>query len=175
VGHFGFGDGKLWSTAMTLLEQPNTTTTRVHIHIPRPAAPRALRPPALSLRCLICHRPFDFAIGEAAVILKHVAYANDFVHEGACLESALEMIFAEPGYDGAAFSHDPRRGRVLRTESAEGWVAVLGGTIEPLVTWAVVQYHDGTLHMEGIARERAWADEPGAAEFASDVRFQAAA
>jgi hypothetical protein len=156
---------------MTLLERPTTT----HLHQPRSAAPSPLRPPALSLRCVICHRAFDFAAGETAVILKHVAYANDFVHEGACLETALEMIFPEPGYDGAAFSHDPQRARVLRTESAEGWVAVLGGTIEPLLAWAVVQYRDGTLHMEGIARERAWADEPGASEFASDVRFQAAA
>ena len=164
---------------MTLLERPatttTTTTTTTHLQVARSAAPTPHRPAALSLRCLICRRAFDFAGGDTAVIVKHVAYANDFVHEGACLDSALETIFPEPGYDGAAFSRDPRRASVLRTESADGWVAVLGGTIVPLIAWAVVQYRDGTLHMEGVARERAWADEPGAAEFASDVRFQAAA
>jgi hypothetical protein len=123
---------------------------------------------------VICHRAFDFAAGETAVILKHVAYANDFVHEGVCLETALEMIFPEPGYDGAAFARDPRRARLLRTEAAQGWTAMLSGSPAPVLVWAVVEYRDGTRQIEGIVRDAEWADEPGGAQFAEEVRYAAA-
>ena len=27
----------------------------------------------LTLRCIVCHEPFDFAAGETAIVLHHVA------------------------------------------------------------------------------------------------------
>ena len=42
------------------------------------------------LRCVVCRRPFAFADGEVAVVLRHVAYGFDFAHDGACLAAARE-------------------------------------------------------------------------------------
>jgi hypothetical protein len=131
--------------------------------------------PAVALQCVVCGRPFDFAAGEAAVVLRHVAYGYDFVHDGACLAAARELIFAEPGYDVPAFGRDPERRRVLAAESADGWAAVEPETparreagrpvrFEPLRWWALVEHQDGSRHVEGVVRDEEWLDEPGGAE-----------
>jgi hypothetical protein len=127
------------------------------------------------LRCVICRRPFAFAAGEAAVVLRHTAYGHDFAHEGPCLAAARALLFLEPGYDRAAFGRDPERRLVLAAAPAARWTAVLaaptGGfagpavRLEPLRWWALVEFRDGTRRVEGLARDDAWRDEPGGAEF----------
>jgi hypothetical protein len=107
------------------------------------------------MRCVICRQQFDYAAGQTAVVLRHVAYGYDFAHAGACEAAALSLVFPEPGYDCAAFAHDIRRARVL---------AVLG-TIDPLEIHGVVEYRDGSRHVERIVRDPEWLEEPGAAEF----------
>jgi hypothetical protein len=108
------------------------------------------------MRCVTCHQEFDFAAGQTAVVLRHVAYGYDFVHPGICEERALRMIFVEPGFDSAAFAHDAIRARVL---------AVLGIPGQSEVH-AVIENRDGSRQLERISRDPEWADEPGAAEFA---------
>ena len=107
------------------------------------------------MRCVICHQQFEFAKGQTAVVLHHVAYGYDFVHEGACEAQALSMIFVEPGYDCAAFAHDRERSRVL----------VVIGLATPLEVHAVIESRDGSRHVERIVRDPEWLTEPGAAEF----------
>jgi hypothetical protein len=131
---------------------------------------------AATLRCVACGRPFDFAGGEAAIVLRHTAYGYDFVHDGACLAAAREVIFAEPGYDRAAFGRDPERRRVLAAQPAAGWGAVLSPAaqgsvrLEPLRWWAVVEHRDGSLRTEGVVHDADWLDEPGGAEFPEATR-----
>jgi hypothetical protein len=131
--------------------------------------------PAVALQCVVCGRAFDFAAGEAAVVLRHVAYGYDFVHDGPCLAAARAWIFAEPGYDVAAFGRDPERRRVLAADPADGWAAVVPETparraagrpvrFEPLRWWALVEHRDGTRRVEGVVRDDEWLDEPGGAE-----------
>jgi hypothetical protein len=107
------------------------------------------------MRCVICRQDVDFAAGQTAVVLRHVAYGYDFVHAGSCEAAALSLIFPEPGYDCAAFAHDPERAHVL---------AIVGGAA-PLDLQVVVQYRDGSRGVERIVRDLEWASEPGAAEF----------
>jgi hypothetical protein len=158
-----------------------------------PASVRsAVRSPSAPLRCLVCGEPFDFAAGEAAVVLRHVAYGYDFVHDGRCLATARELLFAEPGYDSAALGRDPQRRRILDAGPAAGWAAVLPEPpqrigpgrplqlvdgrpvqLEPLRWWALVEHQDGSRRVEGIVREDDWLDEPGGAELpAARVGYQ---
>jgi hypothetical protein len=129
-----------------------------------------------TLRCVTCRRPFDFAAGQTALILRHIAYGYDFAHSGACEAAALDRIFVEPGYDRPAFAYGNPRARVLRSVPATGWEAVMprpagtapnGGPFrfEPLRWWALVEYRDGTKGVEGIVLDEEWQDEPGGAEF----------
>jgi hypothetical protein len=131
---------------------------------------------AVPLYCTVCHRSFDFERGEVAVVLKHIAYGYDYVHEGTCLKTAREWIFVEPGYDRPAFSTDGERERILCTYAPEDWSAVLpnaaeqvlGGdpvNFEALLCWAVVEYRNGKQHVEGLIRQADLVDEPGTAEF----------
>jgi len=135
------------------------------------------------LRCVICRTAFEFRRGEAALVLRHVAYGYDFVHDGACLAAANEALFVEPGYDCAAFCRDPERRRVLGVEAAEGWMAVLANTsvpvgaaqqlrFDPLHCWVLMEHQDGSLLMEGLVRDEEWIDEPGGCEFPEAVRGQ---
>jgi hypothetical protein len=94
------------------------------------------------LHCVVCRTAFDFPAGEAALVLRHVAYGFDFVHDGACAAAAAEMLFPEPGFDCAAFARDPQRGRVLSSVSADGWS--LCERREPLHCWVLVERRDGT-------------------------------
>jgi len=130
----------------------------------------------MSLRCVVCRSPFNFAAGETALVLQHVAYGHDFVHEGPCLAAASEDIFVEPGYDCAAFGRDPERRRVFEVTAAEGWAAVMPETperivagrpvhFEPLRCWALTEHADGLRRVEGIVWPDEWLDEPGGAEF----------
>jgi hypothetical protein len=130
----------------------------------------------ISVKCFVCKQPFDFATGESAVILRHIAYGYDFVHDGACLAAARELIFVEPGFDRPAFSSDGQRARMIAASPAPCWAAVLPNAIEraeagdpvsvePLQFWAVVEYRDGSKHREGVIRDPEWLDEPGGAEF----------
>jgi hypothetical protein len=127
------------------------------------------------LRCVVCRSFFDFAGGDTAVVLRHVAYGYDFAHDGACLTAATEWIFPEPGFDCAAFARDPQRRWVLDVACADGWAAILRTTAgrasrdEPLLCWVVIEYRDGTSAMEGVIRDDEWQDEPGGAEFATNV------
>lgn len=145
-----------------------------------------------ALRCAVCRRPFDFAAGESAVVLRHVAYGHDFVHDGRCLATARELLFAEPGYDCAALGRDPERRRVLDASPGAGWAAVLPEPprrigpgrplqladgrpvhLEPLRWWALIEYRDGSRRVEGIVREDDLLDEPGGAELpAARAGFQ---
>jgi hypothetical protein len=133
-------------------------------------------PARYALRCVACRRPFDFAAGEAAAVLRHAAYGYDFAHEGPCLEAARSLLFAEPGYDCAAFGRDAERRRVLAATDAAEWAAVLAETperaaaghpvrFEPLRWWALVEHRDGTRCVEGVVRDDDWLGEPGGAEF----------
>jgi hypothetical protein len=130
----------------------------------------------VSIRCIVCHRTFDFAAGEHALVLEHTAYGFDFAHDRACLKSALGWIYVEPGYDRAAFSRGRERVRILRIAPADGWNAVIPDTpeqvlagravkFEPLGFWALVEHCDGARRIEGIVRDAEWEDEPGGAEF----------
>ena len=101
------------------------------------------------LKCFVCKRPFDFTAGESAIVLHHVAYYYDFVHAGQCLAVALDLIFPEPDYDGAAFGPDQERLRIVGAERG----------------WALVEHADGSVRLEVIARETGWENEPGGAEF----------
>jgi hypothetical protein len=134
------------------------------------------------LRCVICRTAFQFRSGESALVLRHVAYGYDFVHEGACsAATAADAIFAEPGYDCAAFGPDPKRRRVLGVAGADGWMAVLANAsgsfraapqvrFDPLRYWAVIEHGDGSIVTEGVVRDEEWLDEPGGAEFPEAVR-----
>jgi len=102
-----------------------------------------------TLKCVVCHRQFDFTAGEVAIVLRHVAYYYDFAHEGECLARALDSIFPEPDYDCAAFGLDQERLRVVGAERG----------------WALVEHADGSCQLEVIAREAGWEAEPGGAEF----------
>ena len=160
-----------------------------------PAAVSALagvRAPSAALRCVVCGAAFDFAAGESAVVLRHVAYGHDFVHDGRCLATARELLFAEPGYDCAALGRDPERRRVLDASPGAGWAAVLPEPprrigpgrplqladgrpvhLEPLRWWALIEYRDGSRRVEGIVREDDLLDEPGGAELpAARAGFQ---
>jgi hypothetical protein len=133
------------------------------------------RTPRLVPACAVCRRPFAFGAGEAAIILRHVAYGFDFVHDGPCLDAARELLFVEPGYDCQAFGPDVSRRRLLDVADAEGWAAaspespqrVIAGAplrLEPLRWWALVEHQDGSRRVEGIVRDDEWLDEPGGAE-----------
>jgi hypothetical protein len=128
------------------------------------------------LRCVTCRRAFDFQAGDEALVLRHVSYGYDFVHDSACLNTATELMFPEPGYDCEAFYRDLERQRVLGVAPADRWAAIVpasGGNVvrrEPLLCWALVEYRDGTISMEGLIRDNEWRDEPGGAEFAKNVR-----
>ena len=135
---------------------------------------------AYQLRCVVCRSLFDFAAGEAALVLRHVAYGYDFVHDGDCLAAAREWIFPEPGFDCAAFACDPERRRVLNVAPAEGWLALsrttAGQRQEPLTAWVLLERRDGTMSMEGLIWDDDWLAEPGGADFAASVlRVRAAA
>jgi hypothetical protein len=153
---------------MTVLDRPSVSFA-LHAAAERPQA-------QVQVTCVVCHRPFDFAAGQTATVLKHIAYGYDFAHPGVCEATAREWIFVEPGYDRPAFSTDGQRVRVLRVSSAAGWAAalpaapeqVLNGVpllYEPLAYWAVVEYRDGSRHKEGVIRAAEWLKEPGGAEF----------
>jgi len=136
----------------------------------------ALLSTTFELRCVVCRGAFDFAAGETALVLRHVAYGHDFVHDGACATAASELIFPEPGFDCAAFARDPERQRVLSSAPAEGWTACVltsaGRAVrsQPLQCWVLVARCDGTTTMEGLMRDAEWLDEPGGAEFAVTVQ-----
>ena len=107
------------------------------------------------------------------------AYGFDFVHDDACLAAARELLFAEPGYDCAAFAHDPQRRRVLGVMPADGWAAIVANAAEsgerrvrndPLLCWALVEHKDGSTSLEGLVRDPEWLDEPGGAEFPEALR-----
>lgn len=128
------------------------------------------------MRCVVCHKPFDFAAGQAAIVLKHISYGYDFAHPGRCEATARDWIFVEPGFDRPAFSTDGQRARILRVSSADGWAAVLPAApeqvldgvavhYEPVTFWALVEYRDGSRHLEGVIRATDWLTEPGGAEF----------
>jgi hypothetical protein len=129
----------------------------------------------LTLRCIVCHEAFDFAAGETAIILRHVAYGYDFVH--ARHESAaLDWIFVDPEYDIPEFSHDRLRAAVVNIAPPFDWAAVMPETPEkidagyfvrfdPLRLWALVEYRDGSRYLEGLVRDAEWESEPGGAEF----------
>ena len=141
-----------------------------------PTIDRRTRDTQTLLRCIVCHRPFDFATGQAAMVLKHIAYGYDFVHDGQCLATARTWIFVEPGYDRPAFSTDGQRLRIVRVSDSTGWAAalptapeqVLAGApvvYEPVACWATVEYVDGSRHLEGVIRAPELQNEPGTAEF----------
>jgi hypothetical protein len=131
----------------------------------------------IRLHCVVCQQPFDFAAGDEAVVVRHVAYGHDFVHPGPCLEEARTWTFAEPDYDCAAFRRDAKRRRVLGAAPADGWAAVLPEAdsdlvlagqalhFEPLRAWVLVEHADGSRRVEGLVRTDEWLDEPGGAEF----------
>jgi hypothetical protein len=137
------------------------------------------------MRCVICRQYIDFAAGEVAVVLRHVAYGFDFAHSGACEAAALNAIFPEPGYDSAAFAHDPNRRAIVAVAPANGWSVVVAGSsearskddlhFEPLRLWALVEYRDGSRRFEGVVRHEDWLDEPGGAEFPESRASWAAA
>jgi hypothetical protein len=112
-------------------------------------------PPATggALRCVVCQHPFDFAAGQSATVLRHVAYGYDFAHPGACHQAALEWLFPEPGYDCAAFSTSRDHVRVVHAWQADG-------------CWALVEQADGGRRLVAIVRDAEWQDEPGGAELA---------
>jgi hypothetical protein len=137
---------------------------------------KSLQVATVQLYCAICHRPFNFAAGETAIVLKHIAYGYDYVHEGACLKAAQEAIFVEPGYDRPAFSTDGQRERILCVYPPEDWSAVLPNApeqvlagdpvnFEPLLCWAAIEYRNGNQHVEGLIRQPDLLNETGAAEF----------
>jgi hypothetical protein len=155
---------------MTVMDRPSLA------HAPAKSLARRTVRAHEELHCVVCHKRFDFAAGQTAIVLKHIAYGYDFAHEGACLATAREWIFPEPGYDGPAFGPDVQRDRILRIASADGWAAalpaapeqVLDGTpvlYEPVAYWALVQYHDGTRHLEGVIRSKDCEAEAGCSEF----------
>jgi len=155
---------------MTVLDRPDVAIA------PGPRTQRERLLETVELRCVVCHKPFDFGSGQVAIVLKHIAYGYDFAHEGACLATAREWIFADPEYDRPAFGSDGQRARVVHIASAAGWSAVMPAPLEqivagtpvvfdPLLCWALVEYRDGTRRFEGIVRTSGWADEPGGAEF----------
>src|SRR5215208_4875451 len=138
---------------MTVIDRPSLA------HAPAKSVVRRTLRVQEELHCVVCHKRFDFAAGQTAIVLKHIAYGYDFVHEGACLATAREWIFPEPDYDGPAFSPDVQRDRILRIASADGWAAALPGApeqvragtpvlYEPVAYWALVQYHDGSRQLE---------------------------
>jgi hypothetical protein len=127
------------------------------------------------LRCIVCHEPFDFARGEVATVLRHVAYGFDFVHERHAA-IALEWVFVDPDYDRPAFGYDERRLRFHDAATAGGWTVALpeppeqiaaGNLVhfEPLRLWVSVEHRDGSLDSEGLIRDAEWETEPGGAEF----------
>ena len=118
------------------------------------------------------------------MVLHHVAYGYDFAHRGDCEARALAAIFPEPGYDCAAFAHDPERVSVLAISPPNGWTAVRPAQIaqgskdlrfEPLRLWALIEYRDGSRRFEGVVRDDEWLDEPGGAEFPESRPGQARA
>src|SRR5579859_2939898 len=158
------------STPMTVLDRPVLAPARA-IAVERPTLKSQPQ-----VTCVVCHRVFDFAAGQSAMVLKHIAYGYDFAHPGVCEDRAREWIFLEPGYDRPAFSTDGERVRMLRVSSAAGWAAVLPAAPEqvldgvpvlyaPLAYWAVVEYRDGVRRTEGVIRPDEWLSEPGGAEF----------
>jgi len=132
------------------------------------------RPPT-TLQCLVCNRSFDFTTSEAAVVVRHVSYGYDFVHEATCLEAVAEWLFPEPGFDCAAFGPDLERRRILGITSARGWAAAMNaGPAEvlcrparpdPLHSWVLVEHKSGAVRIEGLIHDEEWADEPGTFEF----------
>jgi hypothetical protein len=158
-------------TAPTAAPQPARLPSS---NIALPSAPD-VGPATDTLRCVVCRRPFAFASGDAALVLRHTAYGYDFVHDGPCLATAQEWLFLEPGYDRAAFGRDPERRRILEASPATGWSAVLANAdqglagqaarLEPLRWWVLVEHRDGTQRVEGLVRDDEWLDEPGGAEF----------
>ena len=111
----------------------------------------------VALRCVVCRQPFDFDAGEQAVVLRHVAYGFDFVHDGACLSAVLAWVFVEPGYDCAAFARDRER---------VGVVAAYADGV-PSACVAVFQRQDQSLRAEHITWDAEWLQEPGAAYIAA--------
>ena len=120
---------------------------------------------ATQLQCVVCKRGFDFASGEAAIVLRHVAYYYDFVHAGNCLSVALDWVFVEPGYDSAEFGPDRERVGILRAEPDEIRQTSGIASSEPLRYRALVEHSDGSCWLEVIVRQVGWEAEPGGAEF----------
>ncbi len=142
----------------------------------RHAEQRHIQTAGVQLYCIVCRQSFDFETGQGAIVLKHIANGYDYVHDGACLAAAREWIFVEPGYDRPAFSSDGLRQRILCTYAPEDWSVVLPNPLEQIVagdavrferlhSWAVVEYRDGSQHVEGLVRDPELLEEPGGAEF----------
>jgi hypothetical protein len=151
---------------MTVIDRPNSGL----------APTRRATSQAAELRCIVCHRAFEFALGQTAVVLKHIAYGYDFTHEGVCEAAARSWIFVDPDYDRPAFSTDGQRVRVLSVSNADGWMVAFPNSpelveagqpvaYEPLTLWALVEYCDGHRKMEGVLRAPEWRSEAGGAEF----------
>ena len=158
------------STPMTVLDRPALAFAS------ETAVDRRTLQSQPQVICVVCHGVFDFAAGQTAMVLKHIAYGYDFAHPGVCEARAREWIFVEPGYDRPAFSTDGERVRILGVYSAAGWAAVLPAAPEqvvdgvpvlhvPLAYWAEVEYRDGFRRPEGVIRPNEWLNEPGGAEF----------
>ena len=105
-------------------------TTSQHHSTPSVAA-------TTELQCVVCKWRFDFTAGEAAVVLRHVAYYYDFAHVGSVSGACTGVNLPEPDYDCAAFSQDQERLRIVRAER----------------DWALVEHADGSCRLEVIAGE----------------------
>jgi hypothetical protein len=106
------------------------------------------------LVCLGCHRPFDFAHGETAIVVRHVRFAvrgpvnevevdqdqgrfvyleeihpggRDYglAHDGACVAAVSTLAPATSTDEYTAAGRDLERLRVLEVRPANGWAVVL--------------------------------------------------
>jgi hypothetical protein len=124
------------------------------------------------LRCVVCRRAFQFGVDDAPHIVRHICYGYDFVHGGECRLTAESTLFAEPGYDCAAFGPDPDRRRLTGLISPRGWTAILPPNshtaecgLDPIWSWALVEGKNGVIRVEGLIRDQDWQDGPGSFYF----------
>ena len=123
------------------------------------------------LRCIVCHREFDFAFGETAVVLEAATRTSSRrglpgggqrvdVPRAGLRHVRLARNRAGPK---CCRSGRPMAGRRCSRRRPQQRLPDSLVRFEPLQCWVLVEHSDGSWHKEGVLRDPDWNDEAGGA------------
>ena len=82
--------------------------------------------------------------------------------QGTVLRGSAQIDGAFAAMGGGVFASNRIDDSFAVVDAGKPGVPVL---YEPVAHWALVEYRDGSRHLEGVMRDPQWVDEPGGAEF----------